>query len=973
MTAPHTADVKTARAMISANVDAKKYFFAVATGVWIDWLDKNGFLNDVRKPAHDTSQIRYTLPELDYLVRVVRDVPEKVTEIALSVKFTADKFNPEVMDRLIWLTADLPTPCIARLVEKMRDDKWIYIMRRFINSGFTYERIITKLSESGDQKSLLTIAEALLLVRTSKEDAGASNAFGTLKPFYVSDMSDTSIFEHLAQTDGEYAEAALALVTRAMSQIVLAGGATSKKDGSVFKVEDSFYLLDVDFFNLEVGGRHSSDRDDVRNLAAVITTLANKTIGQYCGDDKKVRRLFDAHIDSLPDSRSMWRLRLFVLSLCPSTFEDQLKRAFFRLFTTERYFEIDTGAEYKKALKLSFGVLSKTDQRKYVADVFKFFSKQMENHTDQPWHKRNGWEILSSIATHLAPDEKKKCKEVFGRECDENFEPEPEIGRTRSGFVNERSPESLKDYSIETIIGKLTTDWAPAALKAKYKNDDFLNPRGAEGLGNELKEDLKTRISEYTEKSTAFFDRERISSYYTYSFIRAIEEMLRDGKTEGINWDQVYTLFGNIVASGEEKPFEREEKDTWRANWISVHDAIADVLLQTTGRGDKKAPYDFTLYRDRTFGILRYLFTIDDPNSENEKPEHGDLFHIAINSVRGRAFQVLVQFIYPDGEDFANDAPVKIHDDVKGLYQKIVQDDTGLSIRFVLGHYLASFYFRDKAWIRTLLPHIFPSDADKKDRYLAALEGYLASTLYGGLFEELVKYYARAIETRREDYTERKYTKDTDEALGTHIALAFMHFSDFGFESPLFKQFWKVPNVTRQKEFVSFVGRYSISRGEAGDEWFKEKEISKEKLMQFWDWALRQDGMEPEVFSGFGFWINPDKKIFDVSWLASHVAETLRRSGGDIDWNHALAKQLVNFAEVAPGETLKIVTRYFLDAKGEALNLHRKSWFQVDRDMKEVLTILYRNPSTKSGVYGLVNKLIEVGSTPFWGLEEILI
>ena len=142
--------------------------------------------------------------------------------------------------------------------------------------------------------------------------------------------------------------------------------------------------------------------------------------------------------------------------------------------------------------------------------------------------------------------------------------------------------------------------------------------------------------------------------------------------------------------------------------------------------------------------------------------------------------------------------------------------------------------------------------------------------------------------------------------------------------------------------------------------------------MEFWDWALKQEAIKPEVFSGFGFWINPHKEVFDMKWLAIRVAETLKRSRGDIDWDYALTKQLNNFAKCAPNETLQITERYFLNDSGTGLNLHRKSWLHVDQNEKEAITILYENPNTSAGVLTLISKLLEIGSAPFWELETIV-
>ena len=165
--------------------------------------------------------------------------------------------------------------------------------------------------------------------------------------------------------------------------------------------------------------------------------------------------------------------------------------------------------------------------------------------------------------------------------------------------------------------------------------------------------------------------------------------------------------------------------------------------------------------------------------------------------------------------------------------------------------------------------------------------------LYGDLFRELQVYYDRAVDTDPAEYTERKYVKELDEALAIHLALAFAHFEDFGFESSLFQKFWTIPNTKRHKEFISFLGRSCISRDQAGDEWFKENKVSKERLVAFWEWILEQgEEVEAEALSGFGFWVNPNKEILDFEWLALQMAKTMKKAKGQIDWDYGLMEQL---------------------------------------------------------------------------------
>ena len=57
---------------------------------------------------------------------------------------------------------------------------------------------------------------------------------------------------------------------------------------------------------------------------------------------------YKKYFEHLPDSRSIWRFRLYVLSLCPEVFSSVLKDELSRVFTTKHYYDLISGAEYYK-------------------------------------------------------------------------------------------------------------------------------------------------------------------------------------------------------------------------------------------------------------------------------------------------------------------------------------------------------------------------------------------------------------------------------------------------------------------------------------------------------------------------------------------------------------------------------------------------------------------------------------------------
>jgi len=872
-----------------------------------------------------------------------------------------ENLNPEVVDRFLWTMTTLPVKQVKLLTAKIRDEKWVYSMRAFRKTGYEFEKIVKKLVEGKENEAILELAEALLIVKSKAEISEKGTGFSMDDPFYVSDIDASGIFEALADIQDSRKEKALQITTGIMGEIVRLAEPDETK---VFDYMDLFSLYDVDFFTLEIEDKHSySFREDIKNLAATIKKLIEKTIGGKCGDVNEAKRLFE-YINKLPSCRSMWRLRLFALTQCPDVFKNELKEAFFKLFSVENYYEIEGGTEYKKSLKIGLPYLSDTDQRDYIKNVLSYFSEKSKKDPDKAWIKRTGWEIMSSICSYLKDDEPQKCEQTFGSKCDGKYEPEPSIKMGEAGMVTHKSPVNLDDFTIDQIITNLKSEWTAEKLNEQFKNDDFLSPRGVEGLGDALKENIKKRTSEYLNKINSFFDRDAIHPHYTYSLLRGVEEMLRNNQSLSIEQiSQILNLFDLVKNEGEKTPFKKGDDKSWLVDWVETHKVITDILLSILGNKEIKEEVH-KVHREQIINLISYLFTIkDSPSKEHEKPEYGEPYHIAINSVRGRAYEAFVVFTENDGKILAKD--------IKEIYKKVLLDDS-LAVRFVVGRYLPSFYFRDKEFIVGLFPEIFPKDDPaKKDIYLASWEGYLSNTLYDKLFVELEDYYSHAITLDPKDYTQRKYSKGLDESLAIHIALAFAHLG-LEIEDPLFVQFWDMPNVKRHQEFISFIGRSCLTRDQASDQWLSENKVSKEKLLKFWDWALK-NVTEPEALAGFGFWVNPNNEVLDENLVIEKMAQTLEKSDGDIDWDYGLLRRLPIFAEKNREKTFEIIWHFLLDSKNN-LNQNRRAPLMYETEIKDALKIIYKNgdATLKQKITDLINMLVEKGSSMFWNLKDVL-
>ena len=978
------ANIDAMREIVHANDDARRYFYSRVDESWVDWLWENGFLDVIKQGAEDPTKLIYRIPELDYLTRVAEKIPAKVVDFILSIPISRETFNPEVVDRFLWTSSKLPADQLARVVPKMKDEQWVRLIGTFNRWGFEYKQMLDTLAAVKDYGSIITLAESVLSVR-STEDA-VKTAFGSIdNPFYFSDLHYSEIFERLSEVDDTNAEKVLKLALKTLADIVLLNG---EKEDDVFPIGDAFSFIDIDFFTLELGfGRHHSSRDDVRDLAAIAKIFTDKLIGNSCNNTTELRRLYNTYIASLPDSRTMWRFRLYVWSLCPEAFKVELRDAFFRGFESEKMlWPITGGAEYEQALRKDFGVLSVTERQNYIKRAFELFESLGKPH---PY----GFGILSSIYEFLSDDDRKRAEALYKQPLKADFSPEPSVGHSYAGtVVPQTPPDSGDDWkkTIPEIVQLLKTKWTPESLQKMDEKKDFLRPINAEGVASALLTSIKERLPEYVADAPLFFDRNGLDAHYTYSFLRGIQETIRAdyNRASELDWSPVVTLGKAITESGASEAFdmkrEREKFDAWLSGWNGVLSNLADVIKELLRDQNGKTALDFGTHRNDLLEITGFLLSYPDPQPADEKIETAtmktksssddeyqvsDPLSMAINTTRGRAFETFIYFVEQDGKKFPRDAKSKVSEDVRKVYEDALNREDTRAIMFMFGNYLAFFYYRDASWMEEVIPKIFTKDGAKKDLYLAAWEGYLSAALYYELFNKLHDEYVRAIALDPAAYTKRRYRNELDEALATHMALAYVHFKEFGFETDLYTAFWSMRNPKRWAAFISFIGRSVISR-DRPKEWLKEHpEVDVKKLEAFWDWALEHCD-DAEALKEFGFWMQVKDGIFDPVWLAEHIDKTLEKTGGDLKWEIGFVDSLPLLAKVAPEQTLKSLHRHLIN--GSILK-EARGYIRVDSKLIDVLKTLYQNASTRDGTYKLIDELLPIGNGQFWGLKDVLI
>ena len=939
--------------VLGFNFDARSYFFAKADEKWLIWLWEGGFLDEITQKSDDPTQFRHSLPELNYLDRVAKNKPAEVVKVILQTDL-ANNFNPEVIDRFVRICADLNSIYLKQVVPKIANENWIRLLGRFNFHGFEYKKMLDTLHVANDHKSLLVLSRAILSIK-SRSEMDTSDRFDQ-NPFCLGDLSYSGVFNHITQVDDLNAKDALAVAIETLCEAL-----------SVMNSDEYFFMED-NVFTLSLQDQEgSSSRGGVRNLMAVVKILADRLAEE---ENEHVI----GTISKLPsDSAIARRLLLYAITLKPSSPRGELKTQLFSVFDADDPGKVTMGAEYDTVLQKCFNKLNSSDREEYIVRAIDLPNK-CTTEKERKRYKNIVTGLFPHIAEGLTATQRKKIEDA-GYIVGEKTEPRTVIGETTGGMVVSKGPVTQEEFdviSVKNILAKLSDKWSPAELEKISNPREFLNPLDAEGVGNLIRSSMTKRFQEFT-NNASFFWADNINKHYTYSFLRGTEEVIKNHPEQvaGTNWDQVLNLLKQISNPAQKDEQEDTGYRGWLADTRSVLSVSANVIEAMLRKQNNPSVINFEENRKSLLFIIRNLLRQPYPSPEQEDYETATMtvtsndtgklvsspFSMAINSVRGGAFQAFILFIARDESSLRND--------VKNLFEEVLENENTRAMFFMFGHYLSVPYYGDNKWLVGLLPKIFR--VNNKKLNLAAWEGYISANVYKELFSEIKiqELYEKGLSLNKSLDPQREFFRDPEEGIAVHFALAYFHFNNFGTDNELFRKFWIGGTEKQHAEFIDFIGRkYISSEGE-----FEDVKDRKRLLISLWDYIL-VNCRHQESLIHFGTWINDDKDMFDKKWLAIMTNETLEKTGGALYWDYGLKKSIIKLAEASAKDALAIIKKHLLDYGVNTKGEHRPIFFETE--WSDALRITYSAPDTKSETAVLINALIKDGGSQFWPLKEII-
>ncbi len=941
---------------IYANYDATAYFFSKADSKWLKWLWENGFLS-INQNTESTP-----VPILSYLQRMAKLEPEAVGDIVNEIELPPEKLEPFILGRLIDICNDLPANTLNKLIPKIKTEKWVVLSTKWDRYGYNFSKMLSNLATAAQYSDLIILSEEILSLRT-EEYEGRSH-----RPFYFDSLKGTGVLTHLMELPDDFLKQALDLLFSTIKKIAF----LAQRSGAdnFFEYQDSFSLY-MGIFSLTPELEETSDlKNDSRYVLSVAKVIYEKYLKNVCKSPESKIKAFDEYISSLPNCKTFWMLKLYVLTLYPKVFLAELKDTLFKFFDVPKpgrdYYE------YYRCLEVTFEYLTEADKRNYVMRLV----------SDNKLDKIEGSKIASSIRHYIANNAELKDKVLAANLSlyEENKAPmQPKIGTITP--TSPTSQDELNKLTVPEIVEKLKTEWTAQSIWEKYGSiNDFYNPINPEGVGRDLRENIANRLEEYIKSSRLFFSPDDLEEHYTYSFIWGIQEAVKRNKNacRNIEWKPFFDFCTDIkikfkVDLSETSP-KRDPSGSWTASWKSVIQTLADLIQELINNKDGQTAINFEKYRTELLEVIQYLLSSSDPQPEDEKIEAAhvkiinpngsdntvsDPFTIAINSVRGKGYEALFLFIVNDREN-------GIAVDVKPILEYVIRQEKTTALFFMFGRFIVTLFYREKQWLETLYSSIFPKENEKAHLAYASIEGYLANNLYEKVFLDpfFQELYERTLYLPEEPKSKKHFQNPVD-GLATHLALAFMHYPAFDLKHKLLEKFFEKGSNAHKAKFISFIGQNYLSEHSSVER--KILELSKPKLTALWEKMLNTEN--EEVLREFGSWMSVQNSVFDIKWLSEMAKQTLEKTQGIIDREFTLAKSLLELTKASPENGLSIIRSITITRK-DLVNSNWLPYFTL-KEFYEPIKLLYSIPETKNGAEKLISDLMLKYSDAFWKLKQI--
>jgi len=927
---PSEDDIKKLLDLLKHPTHVTYFFSRLSYAEWFIPLKEQGFFDKPIQGIREGNYIMFPIwPLSEYLTRVVRQKPREVMDVIKNMQET-DNFRVHI--DLINCALKMPSSIAKELVplaKKWSNKPYLTLLPEKIGE------FCIKLANEDELEQALDLLDALLDVKIQgkEEKLLQKRAQAHFDLWEYGKILKDVIPEFLKKEPNKAVEILCRKLFKAVELEI------PKKDAQ----HDRSYIWRPAIERHEDRGR------DVKNLLVSVLRDSLEYLGVNNGKIfKECYELLSKY--EIPIFR---RIEFHLMRKFPELLKSEIQKVLSR---KEIFEDIHMWHEYYHLLREQYSSLPKNLKEiilKWIEEGpdLEYFISSHKKQTgklptdEQKESRKSHWQIryLSAIKDVLPPEWKERWDELMGK-YEESDHPDYHF-YVEAGFAGAKSPlgkEDIKKMSTQEMIDYFKS-WEPPK--------DFFAP-SREGLGIKLRELVIEKPSDFTGICHQY---KNFHPAYVYHLIDGFREAVKKGNA--FDWKPVVMLCTDILTSTEPPNIPDDEDAGY--DWKNAKRVIAELFWEGLSSDKVSPPFEF---REHIFEIIKRLLQDDEPTSAYEEHyggENMDSFTLSLNTIRGRAMNVLIRYALWCARCLnLSEKEDRMVPEVKEQLEKMLNPEVEptMTVRSVYGESLLNLFYLNKKWAEKNISSIFPEDARYRALWRAAWEAYITySRFFDGVYSAMKTQYRNAV-NRLESPAISSRAK---EGLSEDLMIAYLRGLENLGNKSLIKLFFEKADPEIRGRAIWFIGKEleHMPEWEIED---KEKEGISKRIMDLWEWrtseAERANRQAKEKFvqelNGFGMWfINSP---FSKSWSITQLIRTLELNEGKIYLEIDVIDSLQNYVKEHYLEALKALN---LIIKGDS-----EGWIvAASREkIKEILEFIIkaRPPQDiRDSVNDLVNNL----------------
>lgn len=873
---PSDSTLKDMRYLIERDTSSYDHFFQNASEDWLPFLIKQEYFDNLQHVIKEGDKIRLSLSTPSaYLARIADKRPKEVLKVILGYKTPRiEERNPIILENFIKAATKIDSRISRALVKKIQNEKWLNVSF-FSRLDQSIGDFMVKLSNDGHHDDAISLAKILFDVRNTdpyprwgllEEHTMIKDVRTVIDDFWYEEIAKSKLPILAKNNPSSLVSFLLSLLNKIIFLENLGRNQKkSKEDTSIVwrpAIED-----------------HPQNHE--RDFRSVLVDILRETLESE--GEKNIRRLKN-HLILISEKNYPFfrRLELHIYRMFPKPFKINIEKAMLYYFD-----KMEFKHEYHHMLKENFASLSKTSKNAFFARVkrgpdkrrIEIWENNQKMYPDETVELRKKiWTLnkLEPISQFLEGEIKEQYEALIA----ELGSPEhPDFSTWHSGVHSAEPVTDLaEDMDVDAVM-----DFVKSYKPKKGSEFPFYDG-------------TKQRFQEYVEKNPIEFSKRAIElsdsdSTFAYSLLAGLRNSLKSNMK--IDWNGTISLCKYIIGSVNGGKYQQPKG-------YNILGSIAD-LLEEAIKNDKVCPtFEF---RDEIWKILISLIPLNgtDDSWENDYPsKNWDSLGISINTTSGKTFHAVLQYALWCHNNLKKDKKQEFVPEVKKILEDYFEQKikNTISRHAVLGNQLPNLIYFDRDWTVRNLSKIFPHDNPLLKR--AAWDAYMYNNVLPWVFKEIISYYAGQIKNLEKLNLVDGRLNDFDQKLTEHVAVAhvlkmpgadilFKHLLDIGHDLILQHCAWVIGRVLKQYKERPFK---SLDLDVIRSIWREGKLIHNKEI----DWW---------------FTYSP----FEKSETIDLFLESLRKTGGEVNFASTIEKELESYVSDFPLKTAECLELIFKSEK----------------------------------------------------------